>query len=232
MSGIDFAALRREREARQGAPSSAATAASSGSTTDVTSGGRRLDGVEVELSPAAERQAGPVIYVGGACKDASGHHALRPAAVPPSAVEVDCRKSGTEVRVRGNVATLTAGLGSLHDRKPASDAECERVVEFLQRDARAIDASLRRGESVWVHCGFNRGPSGLLAYLLLYTDASWDEACGALKAARPRARGRHNTFRQQLEQLADGPKANVLLADHRSLDIRDGGNDPCDDDRR
>ena len=63
-------------------------------------------------------------------------------------------------------------------------------------------------------------------------DASWDEACGALKAARPRARGRHNTFRQQLEQLADGPKANVLLADHRSLDIRDGGNDPCDDDRR
>ena len=51
-------------------------------------------------------------------------------------------------------------------------------------------------------------------------------------AARPRARGRHNTFRQQLAQLADGPKANVLLADHRSLDIRDGGNDPCDDDRR
>ena len=25
--------------------------------------------------------------------------------------------------------------------------------------------------------GFNRGPSGLLAYLLLYTDASWEQAC-------------------------------------------------------
>ena len=176
------------------------------------------------------RSGGPVIYVGGACKDAAGHHALRPAAVPSSAVEVDCRKSGTEVRQQGNVATLASGLGSLHDRKPASDAERERVLEFLKRDAREISKSLQRGESVWVHCaqGFNRGPSGLLAYLLLYTDASWEEACDLVKAARPRARTRHNTFREQLEQIARGPKG---FADHTSLDIRDGGNDPCDDKR-
>ena len=176
------------------------------------------------------RSGGPVIYVGGACKDSAGHHALRPAAVPSSTVEVDCRKSGTEVRQQGNVATLASGLGSLHDRKPASDAERERVLEFLKRDAREISKSLQRGESVWVHCaqGFNRGPSGLLAYLLLYTDASWEEACDLVKAARPRARTRHNTFREQLEQIARGPKG---FADHTSLDIRDGGNDPCDDKR-
>ena len=42
------------------------------------------------------------------------------------------------------------------------------------------------------------------------------------------ARTRHNTFREQLEQLASGPRG---FADHTSLDIRDGGNDPCDDKR-
>ena len=176
-----------------------------------------------------------MIYVGGACKDSAGHHTLRPDAVPSSAVEVDCRKSGTEVRVQGNIATLAAGLGSLHDRKPASEAERERVLDFLRRDAMAIDKCLRCGESVWVHCaqGFNRGPSGLLAYLLLYTDTpSWEAACALVKAARPRARTRHNTFREQLEQLAHGAKAHPPpLADQRSLDIRDGGNDPCDDNR-
>ena len=191
---------------------------------------RRQRQGDTHTADANKRQAGPVIYVGGACKDSAGHHALRPAAVPSSAVEVDCRKSGTEVRQQGNVATLASGLGSLNDRKPASDAERERVLEFLKRDAREINKSLQRGESVWVHCaqGFNRGPSGLLAYLLLYTDASWEEACDLVKAARPRARTRHNTFREQLEQIASGPKG---FADHTSLDIRDGGNDPCDDKR-
>ena len=132
-----------------------------------------------DTANANKRQAGPVIYVGGACKDSAGHHALRPAAVPSSAVEVDCRKSGTEVRQQGNIATLASGLGSLNDRKPSTEAERERVLEFLRNDAREIHRCLQRGESVWVHCaqGFNRGPSGLLAYLLLYTDASWEQAC-------------------------------------------------------
>ena len=84
------------------------------------------------VANANKRQAGPVIYVGGACKDSAGHHALRPAAVPSSAVEVDCRKSGTEVRQQGNIATLASGLGSLNDRKPSTDAERERVLEFLR----------------------------------------------------------------------------------------------------
>ena len=85
-----------------------------------------------DTASANKRQAGPVIYVGGACKDSAGHHALRPAAVPSSAVEVDCRKSGTEVRQQGNIATLASGLGSLNDRKPSTDAERERVLEFLR----------------------------------------------------------------------------------------------------
>jgi hypothetical protein len=239
MSAIDFAALRREREARRGAPPPseeepsaerpAAAAASSG---------RRLDGEAVTLAeePALKRQAvgSPIVWLGGAVKDSSGRHAQRPPPVPASAIEVDCRRSETEVRVQGNVARLSAGLGSLHDRKPTTDKERELVLAFLERDAREIDKALSRGESVWVHCaqGFNRGPSGLLAYLLLYTDCGWEEACAAVKAARPRARTHHNTFAEQLLELAARPKAGRLLADHTKVDIRDGGNDPADDVRR
>ena len=43
-----------------------------------------------------------------------------------------------------------------------------------------------------MHCaqGFNRGPSGLLAYLLLYTDASWEQACDLGVRIRVRVRVR------------------------------------------
>ena len=99
------------------------------------------------------------------------------------------------------------------------------------RDAREIDRALSRGESVWVHCaqGFNRGPSGLLAYLLQFTDATWDQACDAVRSARARARTRHNTFVNELLELAKEPK--LRHADHTKLDIRDGGNDPADERR-
>ena len=226
---LDLAALRREREARRGRP-----AVATASSADASGGGQRLDGEKVEAPPAKRARSGrdPVIYVGGALKDARGHHSLRPPAVPAGAHEVDCRRSSTEVKVTGRVATFAAGLGRLDDKKAGSEAEKRHATEFLLRDAREIDLRRSRGESTWVHCaqGFNRGPSGVLAYLLLYTDATFDQACDAVAAARPRARTRRNTFRAELLELAKRPK--LKRADHAAVAIADGGNDPCDDSRR
>ena len=148
---LDLAALRREREARRGKPAPVAAAASADA-----SGGQRLDGEKVEAPPAKRARAGsssgPVIYVGGALKDARGHHSLRPPAVPAAAYEVDCRRSSTEVKVTGRVATFAAGLGTLNDKKTGSDAERRHATEFLLRDAREIDLRRSRGEDTWVHC--------------------------------------------------------------------------------
>lgn len=261
MSGIDFAALRREREARRGAPPPVAPDAPAANTAQPSLGpqdmparmraaldrhemaerfghGRRLG--EETTEPKEEQGGGkrlkgaqtqPTIFVGGACKNHAGHHSVRPPQVPADAFEVDCRKSGTEVKVQGNIARLSAGLGSLHDRKPKDAKEEALVMDFLQRDAREIDRALSEGRNVWVHCaqGFNRGPSGLLAFLLLYTDATFDQACDAVRRARPRARTRHNTFVEQLTKLSLQSKIKHAL--HSRVAIVDGGNDP-DDDRR
>ena len=69
----------------------------------------------------------------------------------------------------------------------------------------------------------------MLAYFLQYTDASWEQACEAVKSARSRARTKHNTFVKELLELAKEPK--IRRADHTAVQIRDGGNDPCDDKR-
>ena len=65
-------------------------------------------------------------------------------------------------------------------------------------------------------------------------------ACGAARAFAPATRPLVPALRSPLNNFLMstllcrdfGDGVNVLLADHRSLDIRDGGNDPCDDDRR
>jgi protein-tyrosine phosphatase len=105
------------------------------------------------------------------------------------------------------------------------------VLAWLERDAREVDRALRRGEHVWCHCaqGFNRGPSGVLAYLLSYTDATWQQACRRVSDARSRARTTRNTFHVELLMLSKKPK--LRRDDHTLLDIRDGGHDPCDDNR-
>ena len=260
---IDFAALRREREARHGPPPKPGPAGPAPAPPTA---------VQVHHDPPAKRRAlesraasgpksGPAVFVGGAVKDGSGRHTLRPAQVPADAYEVDCRKHGTEIKVKANVASFSSGLGSLHDKKPNNAAERKVVMDFLLRDAREIDRELSLGRPVWVHCaqvpyvdalnhalrtmfdgvqGFNRGPSGLLAYLIIYTDATLAEACGLVKEARPQARTRSNTFAAELAELeAEQPKVRridasgaLVLRDHRTLDIRDGGNDPADDVRR
>ena len=69
--------------------------------------------------------------------------------------------------------------------------ERQLVFDFLLRDSRMIARECERGCATWVHCaqGFNRGPSGVLAFLLLYTDATWvggslrrGEGCSATRA--------------------------------------------------
>ena len=211
MSGIDFAALRREREARHGAPApverdrerSTQGAAPSSPSTAPPSSKRRRRGENLATLDAAPL-TGPTIFVGGALKDSRGRHSLRPPQVPSKAYEVDCRRSGTEIKQVGNVASLTSGLGSLNDKKPKSQAESLHVLAWLERDAREVDRALRRGEHVWCHCaqGFNRGPSGVLAYLLSYTDATWQQACRRVSDARSRARTTRNTFHVELLMLS------------------------------
>jgi len=72
-----------------------------------------------------------------------------------------------------------------------------------------------------VSTGINRGPSGLLAFLLLYTDATWEQACRLVKAVRPRARTQNNTFALQLQSLQPIlPK--LSLIPYSTLDIVDG----------
>lgn len=242
--GIDFAALRLEREARQRqanpAPE-AATPAPAAPAAPASEPGpapasirRRPDGADGIVPPVPKRLAGagPAIYVGGALKDSSGNHYVRPPQVPADAVEVDCRSSGTEVKVRGNIASLSAGLGSLVDKKPETEQEKRLAFDFLLRNAAQVDLAIARGSSVWVHCaqGYNRGPSGLIAWLLLYTDATFEQACALVKAARPRARTTKNTFVSELQQLLV-QRSKFKFADHTQFRIVDGGNDPSDDTR-
>lgn len=220
MSGaIDFAALRLEREARQKARPAAAESAPRAPA---------LASATMTI-PQPAVCGSPVIYVGGALKDSSGRYSLRPPQVPAHTVEVDCRRSETEVKMSGNIARLSAGLGNLDDKRPETEAEKRLAIDFLLRNAAQVDLALSRGSSVWVHCaqGFNRGPSGLLAWMLLYTDASYEQACDRVKAARPRARTHKNTFSAELQQLLV-LHSKKRFTDHQSFVIVDGGNDPSD----
>jgi hypothetical protein len=52
------------------------------------------------------------------------------------------------------------------------------------------------------HQGINRGPAGLLAYLLLHTRvASLRDAYNIVKGVRSKARTRSNTFSTELETI-------------------------------
>ena len=91
---IDFAALRREREARHGPPPKPGPAGPAPAPPTA---------VQVHHDPPAKRRAlesravsgpksGPAVFVGGAVKDGSGRHTLRPQ-VPADAYEVDAKSS-------------------------------------------------------------------------------------------------------------------------------------------
>ncbi|KAJ1618116.1 hypothetical protein T492DRAFT_1095133 [Pavlovales sp. CCMP2436] len=220
---FNLAELRRERERRHGAPppDAAAPALTRALLLGEAGGGRRLDGIAVEAEVVADAAMfKTTIFVGGL----TGPGGQRPGVVPTDALEVDCRQWGIEVVVTGNIGRLQAGPGHLKDLKPSNESSKRLVLDFLRRDAEMIYQSVMRGEqAVWVHCaqGINRGPSGLLAFLLLYTDATWEQACRLVKAVRPRARTQNNTFALQLQSLQPIlPK--LSLIPYSTLDIVDG----------
>ena len=176
-------------------------------TPEPTGGGRRLrDGAEVAPAPAAKRAA--VAASAPSPLDGillSGVEDAPPAAA--RATEVDCRNWGAGFEAEGassRVFRFTSGEGKLADRK---GGDFERNVRHLTNSARAVADARGRGETVWVHCsmGMNRGPAGVMAYLLLHTEVpTLREAHRLLKAHdahRGKAKCRSNTFARELEHI-------------------------------
>ena len=203
MSAAELAAARAERAARYAAQqASAATLpppAPAASQQEVEGGAaeapprrRRLGGEH-----AADADVLDGIELSGE-RDRQGTHA---------ATEVDCRlweSAWAPVARDSRVHVLQRGEGRLADTPAGDEAARERNIRFLTESARRIQQARGRGERVWVHCteGSNRGPAGLLAYLLLHTRVpSLHAACRVVKRARPRARTRSNTFALELETI-------------------------------
>ena len=123
----------------------------------------------------------------------------------------------------GNTATFRPD--QQRDKKPETAAEKSHALAFLRHDAEQIHRALQRCEEAWVHCtrGINRGPSGAMAYLLLYTDANLEQAQEAVGEARDRAKTTKNTFREQLAELAAGKKELSFPPSHKDVLLLDGG---------
>lgn len=160
-------------------------------------GGHRLDGGAVEVVVRADPLLG--IFL-------SGVEDQPPEARAKGVVEVDCRRDDAAFKAgTGGYGRRTfrfhAGLGDLKDR---SGGDFERNVRHLEASARKIAAARACGSRVWVHCaqGINRGPAGLIAYLLLYTPTpSLPAAFKLVKAARAKARCKKNTFVRELAHI-------------------------------
>ena len=176
------------------------------------------DGPPPQAPPAKKRRRGGG---GGAPAAATEHDHLlegvylsgiadKPlAACAADVVEVDCRHDGAGFVAEGGsgrVFRLTAGEGRLRDRK---GGDHQRNVRHLTKSAGRIARARAHGGGggkgrVWVHCfaGINRGPAGLIAYLLLHTRVPSLAAAHALvKRARPKARCRSNTFAAELQDI-------------------------------
>mmetsp|Transcript_25053 Transcript_25053/g.64694 ORF Transcript_25053/g.64694 Transcript_25053/m.64694 type:complete len:226 (+) Transcript_25053:46-723(+) len=130
---------------------------------------------------------------------------------PPEAeyaVEVDCRLDDASfvAEVEGShIFRLQDGEGNLRDRPAHSGGDVERNIRHLSKSAARIAQARAEGKAVWVHChqGINRGPAGLIAYLLLHTNVpSLEAAFEAVKAMRAKARTQNNTFATELTAIA------------------------------
>ncbi len=138
---IDFAALRREREARHGPPPKPGPAPAPPTA------------VQVHHDPPAKRRAlesraasgpksGPAVFVGGAVKDGSGRHTLRPPQVPADAYEVDAKSSPVHTTFEvtafpqpplpSGVTPRSARIGCSvrHRRWPVQCALCKRSAHM------------------------------------------------------------------------------------------------------
>lgn len=120
-------------------------------------------------------------------------------------VEVDCRlddASFVAEKEGSHIFRLQDGEGNLRDRR---GGDFERNVRHLSKSAARIAHARAEGKGVWVHChqGINRGPAGLIAYLLLHTEVeSLAAAFEAVAAMRSKARTHRNTFAAELAAIA------------------------------
>ena len=215
----ELAAARAERAARFAAQQAAATPAAP-------------PAAEPAAASRQAEAAAPDAYGDAllACIELSGE---RDRVGTHKATEVDCRlweSAWKPVAAGSRVFTLNHGEGRLHDTRAETEVARARNIRFLTESARLIQQARSRGESVWVHCtevrqqrtehqpahvgripsqGINRGPAGLLAYLLLHTDVpSLRDAYRVVKRVRGKARTRSNTFSTELEAIcrtADKP---------------------------
>lgn len=196
MSAEQLAAARAERAARFAAHQAAAAAAAPPPV---------APSEVVAESAAAEAAVPSAVYASAlACIELSGE---RDRMGTHKVVEVDCRLWDTAWRpaaAGSRIMTLHSGEGKLHDTPATTEAERERNVRFLTESARRIQQARARGEAVWVHCteGINRGPAGLMAYLLLHTELPSLKAVFRLvKSIRSKARTQSNTFAAELEVI-------------------------------
>ena len=126
--------------------------------------------------------------------------------------EVACYSDEADFEAAGQnpkVFTLQPGMGKLKDKPAKSDQESERNIKHLKKSAKKIFKARQRDEDVWVHCqaGINRGPAGLIAYLMLHTEVeSLHEAHKLINSVRRKAHTTYtnspNTFSTELERIA------------------------------
>jgi hypothetical protein len=125
--------------------------------------------------------------------------------------EVDCRlwETGFEARAGsgGRVFTLSHGEGKLADKPADTEVERERNIRHLTKSADKVRDAIKSGKPVWIHChmGINRGPAGLMAYLLLHTAvpslAAVFELIKEHDQHRRRAHTARNTFAKELARI-------------------------------
>ena len=176
-------------------------------------GGRLLvsGGASASAAPAASSSTDETLATGSTDEILEGIYLSgvedQPAAAKGAGVtEVDCRHGDAEFVAQtggsGRVFTLQSGEGRLKDKK---GEDFSRNVRHLTSSAGKIrDARGASNEGrVWVHCaqGINRGPAGLMAFLLLHTDIPSLKAVHKLIKKRRKARTKSNTFAKELEEI-------------------------------
>ena len=176
-------------------------------------GGRLLvsGGASASAAPTASSSTDETLATGSTDEILEGIYLSgvedQPAAAKGAGVtEVDCRHGDAEFVAQtggsGRVFTLQSGEGRLKDKK---GEDFSRNVRHLTSSAGKIrDARGASNEGrVWVHCaqGINRGPAGLMAFLLLHTDIPSLKAVHKLIKKRRKARTKSNTFAKELEEI-------------------------------
>jgi protein-tyrosine phosphatase len=98
--------------------------------------------------------------------------------------DLDLERKGIHLR------ELLAAYGRVDialERHPVADGDAAALCAVLGRVLHGLHRALVAGERVYLHCnaGLNRAPTVAVAYLHRHHGLSLDDACAAVKAARP-----------------------------------------------